>query len=147
MKQISTWVAYVEMALTAWFVLALAAALLYAPFWIFGALIKRRRPTERAMRLWPLIAVLSIIGFVVFFMGAIVDVTRLGNLTLWSFGIFFTTLLFAFASLASAYALWRARKQQIRGFVRWFSSAVTLALLIATVYMAYWGVIGLRTWA
>jgi len=149
MKRIPTSVAYLEMALTVWFVLALAAVLLYAPFWIFGGLSKRRRrPAERAQRLWPLIAVLSQIGFVLIFMGAGADeIARLGNLTVWSFGIFITTLLFAFASLASAYALWRARKQQIRGFVRWFSIAVTAALLIATVYLAYWGVIGMRTWA
>jgi hypothetical protein len=43
--------------------------------------------------------------------------------------------------------LWLARKQEIRRFVRWFSIAVTSALLIATVYLAYWGVIGIRTWS
>jgi hypothetical protein len=31
--------------------------------------------------------------------------------------------------------------------VRRYSSVVTLALLIATAYLAYWGIIGLRTWA
>ena len=31
--------------------------------------------------------------------------------------------------------------------VRNFSMADTLALLIAVAYLAYWGVIGLRTWA
>jgi hypothetical protein len=40
-----------------------------------------------------------------------------------------------------------ARKQQIRGFVRWFSILATTALLIATAYLAYWGVIGIRTWS
>jgi hypothetical protein len=49
--------------------------------------------------------------------------------------------------LASAVALWRARTQEIRKSVRWFSIAVTTALLIATVYLTYWGVIGIRTWA
>lgn len=149
MKQIPTLVAWLEMALTAFFVLALFAILIYAPFWLIGGLIKsRRRPAERAMRLWPLLAVLSLIAFIVCFMGAGGDeITRLGNLTIWSFGIFLTTLLFALATLASVYALWRARNQQIRGFVRWFSLAVTTALLIAAVYLTWWGVIGMRTWA
>jgi hypothetical protein len=48
--------------------------------------------------------------------------------------------------LASAIALWQARKKEIRGYVRWHAMAVTAALLIAAVYLAYWGVIGMRTW-
>jgi hypothetical protein len=43
--------------------------------------------------------------------------------------------------------LWRARAQEVRRGVRWYSTAVILALLIAAVYLAYWGFIGLRTWA
>jgi hypothetical protein len=43
--------------------------------------------------------------------------------------------------------LWRARKQEIRRSVRWYSIAVTAALLIAVVYLAYFGVIGIRTWS
>jgi hypothetical protein len=57
------------------------------------------------------------------------------------------TVAFAFASLASALALWRAPKQEVRTLVRTYSMAVTLALLTAAAYLAYWGVIGLRTWA
>jgi predicted membrane-bound spermidine synthase len=62
------------------------------------------------------------------------------------FGLSLTTLTFGIASLASAVALWLARKQEIRRSVRWFSTAVTAALLIAATYFAYWGVIGIRTW-
>jgi hypothetical protein len=56
-------------------------------------------------------------------------------------------LLFGLASLASALALWWARKQQIRKTVRWYSIVATTALLIATAYLAWWGVIGIRTWS
>ena len=36
--------------------------------------------------------------------------------------------------------------QPIRGYVRWFSIWATPALSIATIYLAWWGVIGIRTW-
>jgi hypothetical protein len=149
LKRIPTWFAFAEIALIVWFMLALVSILLYAPFWTFGGLIKkRRRQAERAMRLWPLIAVLSLFAFVgLFILSGNDAIARLGNLTVWSFGLFLTTLIFAAASLASAVALWLARKREIRRFVRWFSIAVTSALLIAAVYLAYWGVIGIRTWA
>jgi len=149
LKRIPTWFALAEIILVAWFLLAFVAIILYAPFWIIGGCFKkRRRPAERAMRLWPLIAALSLLGFVCCFIGASSDmITQLGHLTAWSFGVFLTTALFGGASVASVIALWLARKQEIRRFVRWFSIAATAALLIATAYLAYWGVIGMRTWA
>jgi CubicO group peptidase (beta-lactamase class C family) len=148
-KRLPTWFATAEAVLVGWFLLAFVSVLLYAPLWIFGGIIKkRRRPKERAMRLLPLIAVLSLVAAQTLFVQAGNDaIARLGNLTIWSFGIFLTTLIFGMASIASAVALWLARKREIRSGVGWFSIAVTLPLLIATAYFVYWGVIGIRTWA
>jgi uncharacterized PurR-regulated membrane protein YhhQ (DUF165 family) len=149
LKRIPTFRAIAEIVLVAWFVLAVISIVLYAPFWMVGGFFKkRRRPAERAMRLWPLIAVLSLAAFVGVFMQAGNDaLVRLGNLTIWSFGLFFLTLIFAATSLASAVAVWRARKKEIRRSVRWYSTVVTAALLIAALYLAWWGVIGIRTWS
>ena len=150
MKRIPTWMVAVQIICLVWFLLAFLSILLYAPFWILGGLIKkRRRPAERAIRLWPLIAVLSLLTIVGLFLRAqaIDAFACLGHVTFWSVGIFLASITFAAASLAGAVALRRARKPQIRGFVRWYSITVTAALLIATVYMAYWSVIGVRTWS
>jgi hypothetical protein len=135
-------------AVTVFVVLAMVTILVYAPFWILGGLSKRRRrPAERAMRLWPLIAVLSLIAFVSVFIVSGDDlIDRLGNRTSWSVAVFLTTLLFAFASLASAISLLRTPAESVRRGVRKFSLIVTVALLIAAVYLASWGIIGLRTW-
>ena len=100
------------------------------------------------MRLWPLIAVLSLIAIVVVFMLSSDDlISRMGHLTGWSAAFFLATVVYGVASVAGAIALWWAPKQEVRGWVRRFSTAVILALLIAAAYLAYWGVIGLRTWA
>jgi hypothetical protein len=148
-KRIPTWFAMAELALLAWFLLAFVAIALYAPFWLIGGFIKkRRRPAERAIRLLPLIAVIGLAASLAIFALSASDLlTRLGNLTPWSFGLYLCTLIFAIASLASAGALWLARKQPVRKGVRWFSIGVTAALLIATAYLAWWGVIGIRLWA
>jgi CubicO group peptidase (beta-lactamase class C family) len=148
LRRIPAWFFFTEAALVCWFLLALVSIILYAPFWIFGGLIKkRRRPAERAMRLWPLIAVLSLLAFVGCFILAGSDaITRLGHITVYSSGIFLASLLFGLATLASVWALWRARKQEIRKSVCWFSLVVTAGLLIAALYLAWWGVIGMRTW-
>jgi len=147
-KRIPTWYAIAELALLVWVLLTFVSILLYAPFWLIGGLIKkRRRPAERWMRLWPLIAVLSLLTFVGCTILAGSDgIQRLGNVTVYSFAIFLTTLLFGCASLASGFALWQAHKLEIRKSVRWYSMAAATGLLIAAVYLAWWGAIGLRTW-
>jgi CubicO group peptidase (beta-lactamase class C family) len=149
MKRIPAWLAVAEIILTAFVILAVASIIVYAPFWLLGGLWKkRRRPAERGMRIWPLVAVLSLAGFVVIFILSSDDlISRLGNLTVWSFGLFLTTIAYAVASVASVVALWRAPEEGIRNGVRKYSTAVTTALLIGAAYLAYWGIIGLRTWA
>ncbi|MGO9269139.1 MAG: serine hydrolase domain-containing protein, partial [Terriglobia bacterium] len=149
MKRIGAWFAITEIILTAWVALAMVSVLVYAPFWLLrGISKKRRRPAERGMRAWPLLAVLSLGAVVVIFILASDDlISRLGNLTWWSAALFVATVAYAAASVASAVALWSAPKPETRSRVRRYSTAVTLALLIAAAYLAYWGVIGLRTWA
>jgi CubicO group peptidase (beta-lactamase class C family) len=148
LKQIPTWLAILEIGLTAFVTLSVLSILVYAPFWILGGLSKkRRRPQERAMRVWPLLAVLSLVSVVVIFALCGNDlIERLGNLTAWSMALFLVTLMFALASVASAIALWRAPAGAVRRGVRRYTVVVTVALLIATAYLAFWGVIGLRTW-
>ena len=107
MKQIPTWFALAEIALTVWFVLAVVSILLYAPFWIVGGLSKkRRRPAERAIRVWPLLAVLSLLAVVLIFMLASDDlIMRMGNFTIWSLAFSLATISFGVASVASAIAI------------------------------------------
>ncbi len=148
MKQIGTWQALSEIVLAVFVVLALISILVYAPFWILGGLMTElRRPAERSMRIWPLVAVLGLIAAVVTVMFSAADfIGRMGNITAWSVSFFLATILFAVATVASVMALWRAPEQGVRLGVRRYSALVTTALLIATLYLAYWGIIGLRTW-
>src|SRR5215472_2767339 len=149
MKQIPAWFAIGEILLTAWFLLAVVSVLVYAPFWLLGGLSrKRRRPAERAIRLWPLLAVLSLVACVAIFNLAADDlIVRMGNVTAWSVTFFLATMTYAVASVASAFALWWNPRHEVRSGVRVYSIAVVLPLLIAALYLAYWGMIGLRTWA
>jgi len=149
MKHIPAWMALTEIALTVFVLLSILSILAYAPFWIVGGISrKRRRPAERQLRAWPLIAVLCLISVVaIFILGSEDLISRLGNLTWSSVAICALTIAFAACSLASAYAVWTARRPGVRRGVYGYSFAVALALLIATAYLAYWHIIGLRTWS
>ena len=149
MRMIPAWMAIGEILTTAFVILSILAIVTYAPFWILGGISKRRRrPTERAMRLWPLLTVLSLFAFVGIFIASNDDlIDRMGNLTAWSVSLWAVTLVFAVTSLASALVSWRSAEEGVRRSVRRFSIIVSLALLIAAAYLTYWGIIGLRTWA
>jgi len=149
MKRIPAWLAWGEIVVTAFVALATVSVVVYAPFWILGGLSKRRRrPVERAMRVWPLIAVLSLAAFVGIFIACSDDlIERMGNLTGWSAALFLLTIAYAVAVVMSAISSWRGRADGVRSSVRRFSIVVSVALLIAAAYLAYWGIIGLRTWA
>ena len=148
MKRIPTWFALFQVALTAFVIVSMVSILLYAPVWIVGGFFRnRRRPAERSMRMWPLLAMLCLTAFVAIFMGSSGDIIgHLGNVTLWSLAIFAATLLFAVTSLIAAWAAWKGRAEGVRRGVRIYSMIVSAALVLATIYLAYWGIIGLRTW-
>ena len=149
LQRVPTALALAEIVLTGFFVLAVVAIVVYAPVWIIGGFFRRRRrPAERAMRIYPLLAVLSVLAFVVTFMLASNDIImRFGNLTVWSATIFATTVLFAATTIMAAWSAAFVRGEGVRRWVRWFSAVVSVALLVALSYLAYWGIIGLRTWA
>jgi hypothetical protein len=149
LRRIPAWLAIVDIAAFGFVVLSIVSVLVYAPFWILGGFIKnRRRPSERGLRIWPLIATIGLIGLIMITLLSLEDfIFRLGNLTGWSFSLFLTTIVLAVATAASVMALWRTPKQEVRPVIRIYSIVVTIALATTTMYLAYWGIIGLRTWA
>ena len=148
-RRIPAWLAVGEIVLTIFALLSILSIVVYAPFWILGGISKkRRRPAERALRIWPLVAALSMVAVVLIFVFGSEDaIALLGRPTAWSGTLFLATLVFALASVASAIAVWRAAGGEVRRGVRTYSIVVTVALLVVTAYLAYWGMIGLRTWA
>ena len=148
LKRIPAWLAVLEVALTAYVLVSIVSILIYAPFWILGGLSrKRRRPEERAMRVWPLLAVLSLIAVVVIFILCASDmIQRFGNFTGWSAAFWLATVAFGVSAVASAISV-RRTAETVRPGIRKYSKIVAVALLVAAAYFAYWGVIGLRTWA
>lgn len=147
-RRISGWEAWSEILAIVWFLAACLAVILYAPFWmLIGPLMGRRHPAERALRLWPLIAVVCLVLSVFLFLGASSEaIARLGTPTRWSVSLCIMTLAFGIAAFVSLIALVRTRGRQVRSGVRWFSIALITPIVIAAIYLAYWGVIGIHTW-
>lgn len=148
MKRIPTELAILKIIIAAFVSLTLVSIFIYAPFWILHELRKKHHNfSENNMRLWPLIAVLSLLSIVVIGIFSTDDfISRFGNLTVWSFSLFLLTIVFAVASIATVIALWRTPREEVRSTIRIYTTIITIALMISTGYLAYWGIIGLRTW-
>jgi CubicO group peptidase (beta-lactamase class C family) len=148
MRKIPAWFAIGEILTVAYVAVCMASIVVYAPFWILGGLWKqRRRPAERGVRTWPLLAVLSLFAFMGVYLWINDDmIVQLGNLTVWSAALFLLTIAYAVAAVMSAISLGRTPALSVRPGVRRFSLIVTIALLVAAAYLGYWGIIGLRTW-
>jgi CubicO group peptidase (beta-lactamase class C family) len=148
-RHIPAWKAWLEIGITCWWLLALAATLLYAPVWLIGGLFKsRRRPDERAIKVWTLVSALSVIGFCAIFAVSGSDLLeRMGNLTIWSAGLFVFSLLMGIAPFAALFSCVRSMKKDVRGYVRWIHRFILIPMMIVVIYLLVWGVIGMRTWS
>ncbi len=148
MKNIPAWYAISEIGLILFVCLSILSVLLYAPIWLLSALRRTHRfPAEHALRIWPLVAAFTLIVMGILIISSSTNfIARFGQLTSWSLALFLDTLIFAIASLTSVISLWRVPSEGVRHGMRVYSMIVTLALMIATTYFAYWGIIGLRSW-
>jgi CubicO group peptidase (beta-lactamase class C family) len=121
------------------------AAIIWGPISLFG----KRKYRYLTARIMPLLAVIFLAASIMpFVLGMGNDmIEKLGNLTLSSFSFFLFTILFAISSfLAFIISIVSFRKKMNR-LSRIHNFIATLCLVIVTVYLLYFDMIGLRLWA
>jgi CubicO group peptidase (beta-lactamase class C family) len=142
-----------------WFQWLLAIAVLglmtssvsFALFWLFRMLYKGVGEVKPlSVRVLPLVAVVSLAAafalLLLSFEGARM-IWRFGRLTAWSVSYFVLSWLFAVTAVVGLVQALRARSWEMRRGVRIHSLLVSLANVLALLYLGYWGLIGLRLWA
>ena len=117
-------------------------------------LARRRRGAPMLhLRVLPLLAWLALVTALLLAREAQIlhndAVMRFGRATLWSVALWVSTWVFAIASPAALVACVRAwkRRKEMNAFAYYHSLAVTSLFVLATVYFAWFGVIGYRSWA
>jgi hypothetical protein len=98
-----------------------------------------------SVRVLPLLAVLSFLGFPFFANG--LNGAAIGTLNFFRFGIFLATLLFPLFSVLGLVMALRVPKEEINRGVRLHSLLVSIACCVMAVFLATWGLIGIRLWA
>jgi hypothetical protein len=126
------------------------SSIAYATFWIPVHIYKKVKHSENrskcvSMRLVPLLAVVSLI----------LGTLKVGDQTILEFGMFtaanaifyVSTLLFAGLSTLSLLTTYRSFRRPVRTMARLYAVLLSASCFGMTLYLSYWGVIGLRLWA
>ena len=149
-ERTSIWRTYLYRVLVFGAVIIMMSSIAYALFWIpvhIFKKIKRRdnRSKHISMRLVPLLAVLSLI-LGVLKMG---DQTmlELGLLTVLNVIFFVSTLIFAGLSTISLFTAYRSFFKPVKMAARVYAVLLSSACFGMTLYLGYWGLIGLRLWS
>jgi len=138
---------WTEVAVTILAVAAMIAtalfALIWIPRWLFG---KLAGVPKRHVRVWPLLATLSVAAFVgVVAISAEDVIAVLGHPTAWAWTITIATVVFPVSALVGLVTAWRAR--EINLIVRWQALFASAVFVIVSIYLAWFGMIGWRSWA
>jgi CubicO group peptidase (beta-lactamase class C family) len=122
------------------------SALPFALVWMARKLIGRMKGMRHlAVRGVPLLAVLCF-GSIPFFANGL-NGAAIGTLNFFTFGIFLATILFPLLSLLGLVLALRVPKEEIHRGVRLHSLLVSLACCVVAVFLASWGLVGIRFWA
>jgi hypothetical protein len=98
-----------------------------------------------SVRAVPLLAVLCFLCILFFPNG--LNGAAIGTLNFFTLGIFLATILFPLLSLWGLVLALRVPKEEINRSVRVHSLLVSLACCVFAVFLASWGLIGVRLWA
>ncbi|MHC4664645.1 MAG: serine hydrolase domain-containing protein [Planctomycetota bacterium] len=149
-EETGIWKIYVYRALVFGSLAMMVSAIIYMFFWIPAHLYKKLKRKEKRsiyirMRVIPLLAILSLVlGIVVVSNQSLVTI---GHRTIHNLIFFASTVLFAgFSFLSLVFAIISFNKP-VKKIASVYAVFLSLACLGMTLYLSYWGVIGLRLWA
>jgi hypothetical protein len=129
---------------------AMLSTILYAVFWIPGHLYKVAKRKENRcrflrMRIAPLLAILSLVLGIFIFVNQ--SMLQLSQMSINNIVFFISTLLFAALSLLTLAFTVQSFFKPVRPAARIYAMILSAAFVGMTIYLGYWGIIGLRIWA
>jgi CubicO group peptidase (beta-lactamase class C family) len=149
-ERASVWKIYLYRVLVFGAVIIMISSVAYSLFWVPVHIYKKLKHKDNRskyirMRLIPLLAVLSLI------LGAL----KMGDQTMLEFGMltvinvifFLSTLIFAILSTLSLFTTYRSFFKPVKTAARVYAVLLSSACFGMTLYLSYWGVIGLRLWS
>jgi hypothetical protein len=151
-KTVSPLVAYGQLAIGALWLISIVTSFVY--FLVWGVRKWRGKvpagPSTR-IRVWPLLAGVSVTAFLVLFATGMSSTSNifetLGKPTAISISIMLATLAFGVFAVLGAWTAARERGAEMNRFNYWYCSISSALHLLAAIYLGWFGIIGIQTWA
>jgi CubicO group peptidase (beta-lactamase class C family) len=149
LKPVSALVAYGQLAIAVLWGLTIAISIPYALVWGVRRLRGKIPPGPAIrIRVWPLLAGLSVIAFITLFSIGMGDpFSSLGKPTAVSVGIMLMTIAFALLAALGLFTAIREWGTEMNRVNYWFATTSSVLHCIIVAYLAWFGIIGLATWA
>ncbi len=146
--RIATPLVWLELAVAVAFLLASAASVLFALVWLPRRLFGKLRGAPHIwVRAWPAVASVALFLPVLLFVVSADDaISRFGTVTIWSVIVVFGTLLFPVAAVAGLVTVARVPRAELGRVLRAYALAASGLNVVVAAYLAWWGVIGWRSW-
>lgn len=140
---------YLQFAILALWGFFMASSLLFAPVWIVRRLLRKIEPGAAVrVRMWPLLATLSVLVFVLAFAVGMADpFDQLGSPTAVSVAILLATIAFALFSFFGVMCTIWSRGAGVNRVAYWHSATSSVLHGLVAAYLLSQGVIGMMTWA
>lgn len=149
MRPVSPLVVYGQLGIAALWAIMIVSSLIYAVVW--GIRKWRGKIPGGAttrVRVWPLLASLSIVLFVLLFMQGMADpFSSLGKPTVYSVGAMLSSIAFAIFAVLGARTAVQERHKQMNRVNYWHSAVASFTHCIVALYFLWFGIIGVVTWA
>jgi CubicO group peptidase (beta-lactamase class C family) len=126
--------------------LLMLSTVAFAPVWVVRKFMGRMHDVRHwSVRLLPLAATAAFGLMLMSLMN--LQPIQLGTANVHTVGLFLSSLFFALLSAGALAQSLRAWRWHINPWLRWHSLSAALACFGLTLFLSYWGLIGLRMWS
>ncbi|UCG31326.1 MAG: beta-lactamase family protein [candidate division WOR-3 bacterium] len=149
LEEQSPWKYWLTVVFLLWTVLVMLSAVIYGCFWVLVFLFKKVGMIQRAVqcmpaRIYPFIAIVVLTAGIILIANQ--EMYYLGKLTFANVSFFISTWLFAFLSMVSLISAIKCLKQPAGKIFRVYHMVTACTYVSMTIFLWYWGVIGLKLW-
>ena len=149
LKPTSSFLVYSQLTIAGLWGFVIISAILFFLVWIVRKI--RGKISSGAtiiIRLWPLLAGVSVIFTVLLFtQGVNTPFKSFGEPTVFSIGIMLSTITFAIFAILGVYTSIKERRTKMNRGTYWHSTLSSIIHLTVAIYLLSFGVIGMMTWA
>jgi CubicO group peptidase (beta-lactamase class C family) len=147
-KPTSSLLAYGQLFMMGLWIVAVVSSILFSFVWGIRKLDgKIPKGGATRIRIWPLLASLSVVLFIILFISGAADPFKnLGEPSVFSIGIMLTSMMFALFSFIGVYTAIKEKKTLMNQAAYWYCSVSSVLHFIVSLYLLWFGVIGMMTW-